>query len=323
MVDEAYCRMALPIRHNRSERSSPLATKVRKGVILAAGYGTRFLPATKAAPKELFPVVDKPVIQYVVEEAVSAGLTQIIVVTAASKRAVEDHFDRQPELERVLEAKGDEGCLREVRRLADLADISFVRQRERRGIGHAVLTAQPFVGDEPFALFFPDDIVFTDVPAIGQLIEVYERYGGSVLAVERVPREDVVHYGIIEGRPLEERLYEVLGLVEKPPMEEALSDLATFGRYVLEPEIFAVLAETSPSREGQLELTDGLELLVQRGRKLYAYECDGERHDTGRPLGLLKASLSEALRRPDIGPELREYLRSLNLEARGDARTRC
>ncbi|MFQ6020184.1 MAG: UTP--glucose-1-phosphate uridylyltransferase [Dehalococcoidia bacterium] len=313
MVGEAYCRMALPIRHNRSERSSLLTSSVRKGVILAAGYGTRFLPATKAAPKELFPLVDKPLIQYVVEEAVASGLVQVIVVTTASKRALEDHFDRQPDLERVLEAKGDEGCLREVRRLADLADIAFVRQKERRGIGHAVLAAQPFVGDEPFALFFPDDIVFADVPAIDQLIQVHERYGGSVLAAQRVPREDVVHYGIIQARPVDDRLYEVLGIVEKPRVEEAPSDLAAFGRYILEPEVFAVLAETPSGREGQLELTDGLALLVERGHRLYAYECEGERHDTGRPLGLLKASLAEALRRPDIGPELRDYLQSLDL----------
>jgi len=252
--------------------------------------------------------VDKPAIQYVAEEAVAAGLTQIILVTAASKRAVEDHFDRELELERLLEAKGDEGRLREVRRLADMADIAFVRQKERLGIGHAVLTARSLVGDEPFALLFPDDVIFGEPPAIGQLIEIYERYQGSVVAVERVPLDEVVNYGIIRPRLLEERLYEALAIVEKPSLSEAPSDLGIIGRYVLTPAIFAALADTPPGAGGEIQLTDGLSLLLERGQRLYAYEIQGERFDVGRPIGLLKASLAEALRRPDLASELREYL---------------
>ena len=294
------------------ERSLPLPSQVRKAVILAAGYGTRFLPATKAQPKEMLPLVDKPVIQYVVEEAVAAGLSQIIMVTAADKRAVEDHFDRELELERFLAAKGDQERLQEVRRLADLADIAFVRQKERLGIGHAVLMARPLVGEEPFALFFPDDIIFAQVPAIAQLLQVHERYGGSVMAVEQLPQEEVVHYGVIKPRPLEERVYEVLDIVEKPAPEAAPSNLTTVGRYILEPQAFAVLAAMPPSNSGEIQLTDALALMLRQGRKLYACQFEGQRFDTGRPLGLLKASLTEALRRPDLAPELREYLERLS-----------
>lgn len=293
-----------------ARKEPALSSKVRKAVILAAGYGTRFLPATKAQAKEMLPLVDKPVIQYVVEEAVAAGLHQIILVTAANKRALEDHFDREMELERILEAKGDNGRLQEVRRLADMAHIAAVRQKERRGIGHAVLTARPLVGDEPFALFFPDDVIFADVPAIGQLLAVYERYGASVLAVERLPPAEVVHYGVIAPRPLEERVYQVMGIVEKPRPQEAPSDLAVVGRYVLTPEVFDALSETPPGHEGEIQLTDGLALMLERDVRILACQYQGERFDTGRPIGLLKAAIAEGLRRPDIGPELRQYLLS-------------
>ena len=287
-----------------------LSSKVRKGVILAAGYGTRFLPATKAQAKEMLPLVDKPLIQYVVEEAVAAGLSQIVLVTAANKRALEDHFDRQMELESILEAKGDAGRLQEVRRLADMADIAAVRQKERLGIGHAVLMARSLVGDEPFALFFPDDIIFAQAPAIGQLIRVHEKYGASVLAVERLPLAEVVHYGVIAPRQLEKGVYEVLGIIEKPREEDAPSDLAIVGRYVLTPEVFDALADTPPSSEGEIQLTDGFTLMLQRGQRILACQYEGERFDTGRPIGLLKAAVAEGLRRPDIGPELRQYLLS-------------
>jgi UTP--glucose-1-phosphate uridylyltransferase len=256
----------------------------------------------------MLPIVDRPAIQYVVEEAVAAGLKQLILVTAANKRAVEDHFDRELELERVLEAKGDEGRLREVRRLADIADIAFVRQKERLGIGHAVLTARSLVGDEPFALLFPDDVVFGEPPAIAQLIGVYERYGGSIVAVERLPAEEVVHYGIIQQRPLEDRIYEAVNIIEKPSLADAPSDLGIVGRYVLAPAVFEALHDTPPSANGEIQLTDGLSLLLQRGEKLYACELQGERFDIGRPIGLLKASLAETLRRADLAPELRHYL---------------
>ena len=285
---------------------------VRKAVILAAGYGTRFLPASKAIPKEMLPLVDRPAIQYVVEEAVKAGLEQIIMVTAAAKRAVEDHFDRDRELERWLEQKGRVEQADEMRRVAGLADIVCVRQKERLGIGHAVLMARSLVGDEPFALFFPDDIIESDVPAIRQLMDVFDRRGGSVLAVQRLPREEIHHYGVIEPKPLEERVYQVLGIVEKPPAEKAPSDLAVVGRYVLTPAIFPILASTPPDAKagGEIQLTDGIARLLGE-ESVFACRYEGERFDVGRPLGLLKASLSMALARPDLGPELRRYLQDL------------
>ncbi len=283
---------------------------VRKAVILAAGYGTRFLPATKAIPKEMLPLVDRPAIQHVVEEAVRAGLEQIIMVTAGVKRAVEDHFDREPELERWLEQKGSGQQAEEMRRLAGMAEIVFVRQKERLGIGHAVRIARSLVGDEPFALFFPDDIIESEVPAIKQLMDVFYRHGGSVLAVQRLPREELPHYGIIEPKPLEERVYQVLGIVEKPSAAEAPSDLAAVGRYVLTPAIFPALDRTQPDAGGEIQLTDGIGLLLGE-EPVFACRYEGERFDVGRPLGLLKASLSMALARPDLGPELRRYLRDL------------
>jgi UTP--glucose-1-phosphate uridylyltransferase len=285
---------------------------VRKAVILAAGYGTRFLPATKAIPKEMLPLVDRPAIQHVVEEAVRAGLEQIIMVTAAAKRAVEDHFDRDRELEQWLEQKGNAPQADEMRRLAGLADIVCVRQKERLGIGHAVLMARSLVGGEPFALFFPDDIIESEVPAIKQLMDVFYRHGGSVLAVQRVPREEIQHYGVIQPKPLEERVYQVLGIVEKPPASEAPSDLTVVGRYVLTPAIFPILASTPPDAKagGEIQLTDGIARLLGE-EPVFACRYEGERFDVGRPLGLLKASLSMALARPDLGPELRRYLREL------------
>ena len=286
--------------------------RVRKALVLAAGFGTRFLPATKALPKELLPIVDRPVIHYVVEEAVAAGLEQVIIVTAAGKGAIEDYFGSAPELERVLEARGDGKALEEVRRSARLAQVAYVRQPGRLGIGHAVLCARAAVGDEPFALFFPDDIIFASEPAIGQLLRAFEGCGSSVLAVERVPSQEISSYGVIRAEPAGPRLHRVLGLVEKPPARKAPSDLAIVGRYVLTPQVFDALAATPPDGRGEIQLTDALGLLLQR-QPLYAYEYEGERHDTGRPLGLLKASLAVALRRPDLAEELRSYLRRCNL----------
>jgi len=292
---------------------------VRKAVILAAGYGTRFLPASKAIPKEMLPLLDKPAIQHVVEEAVRAGLEQVIMVTAAAKRAVEDHFDRDLELERWLEQKGSgqqakemQRLAEEMRRVAGLAEIVCVRQKERLGIGHAVLMARSLVGDEPFALFFPDDIIESEVPAIKQLMDVFYRHGGSVLAVQRLPRKELSHYGVIEAKPLEDRVYQVLGIVEKPAPSKAPSDLAVVGRYVLTPAIFPILARTppDPNAGGEIQLTDGIARLLGE-EPVFAYRYEGERFDVGRPLGLLKASLSMALARPDLGPELRRYLREL------------
>ena len=284
--------------------------RVRKAVILAAGYGTRFLPATKAIPKEMLPLVDRPAIQYVVEEAVRAGLDQIIIVTAVNKRAVEDHFDRLTDLEVFLEEKGSHQQADEMRRLAEVADIVFVRQKERRGIADAVMKARHLLGDEPFAVFYPDDIIESDVPAIGQLIDVHSRYGGSVVAVERLPREELPHYGVIEPKELEERVYQVLSIVEKPSAAEAKSDLGAVGRLVLTPAVFPVIERTPPGANGEVQLTDSLALLLE-SETLYACRFVGERFDVGRPIGFLKANLSMALRRPDLAPEVLSYLQQL------------
>jgi len=285
---------------------------VRKAVILAAGHGTRFLPATKAVPKEMLPLVDQPVIQYIVQEAVDAGLTHITIVSAASKRALEDHFDRNFELEQVLESGDKEAALREVRRLAEMADLAFVRQKQRLGNGHAVLMAKQIVGDEPFAIYFPDDVIVSETPAIRQLMDVYERRGGSVVAVQRLPREEVVHYGVIKPEPLEDRTYRVRGIVEKPSVEEAPSDLTTVGRFVVTPRLISILEQTPPSRAGEIWLMDALDRLA-REEPVFAYEYEGERFDTGQPLGLLEASVALALAREDIGPAFKQYLRSLHL----------
>lgn len=286
--------------------------EVRKAVVLAAGLGTRLLPATKAQPKEMLPLVDKPIIQYAVEEAAASGLRQLIMVTAMAKRAVKDHFDRSIELEQALREKGDTAHLAEVQRISELADIVYVRQKEQRGVGDAVLAAREAVGNEPFVLFFPDDVIIAEVPAARQLMDVFGRYGGSVLAVQRVPAAQLESYGIVDGEPVAQGIIRVQGLVEKPSPQEAPSDLGIVGRYVLTPEIFDALAETPPGKGGEIQLTDALALLLAR-QPLFAYQFQGNRYDTGQTLGLLKASVELALRRPDIGPALRQYLRDLAL----------
>src|SRR3990172_2033781 len=269
--------------------------RVQKAVVLAAGYGTRMLPATKAQPKEALPLVDKPIIQYAGEGAGAAGLHQVVIVTSSGKRAVEDHFDRSIELEQALLAKGDLARLEEIRRISDLADIVYVRQKEQRGIGDAVLMVRKVVGREPFVLFFPDDVIIAEVPVARQLIDVFETHGGSVLAVEEVPREEVESYGIVDGEPVGEGVYRVRGLVEKPKPEEAPSNLGIVGRYVLTPEIFDVLARTPPGKAGEIQITEGLALLL-RQQPMFAYPFQGRRYDTGRPVGLIKDSVELALR---------------------------
>jgi len=285
---------------------------IRKAVFPAAGLGTRFLPATKAQPKEMLPLVDKPIIQYVVEEAVESGLDQIIIVTGRGKRAIEDHFDISFELEHVLAQKGDEETLRAVRRISDLATIYYIRQKEPLGLGHAVAVTRELVGDEPFAVLLSDDLIVHDVPCLRQMIEVYERYQCSVVAVERIPRDRISGYGVIAGRPIEERIYRLDDVVEKPAPEEAPSDLAIVGRYILTPEIFDALARVKPGKGGEIQLTDALRRLLKH-QVIYAYEFQGIRYDAGTTLGFLKAAVEFALRRPDIGEEFRTYLRSLNL----------
>jgi len=286
---------------------------VRKAVVLAAGYGTRLLPATKAQPKESLPLVDKPIIQYTVEEAVASGLRQVVIVTAASKRAVEDHFDRSLELEMTLREKGDLARLAEIQRISDLADIVYVRQKEQRGIGHAVLQAKDVVGNEPFALLFPDDVIVADPPVTKQMIDVFDARGGSVIAVEEVAENDVESYGIVGGEDVGGGVVRVSELVEKPKPEEAPSRLGIVGRYVLTPEIFATIERTAPGKGREVQITDAIAALMET-QPVFAYQFHGRRFDTGRPLGMLIASIELGLRRADIGPGLREFLRTLPLD---------
>ena len=289
--------------------------RVRKAVFPAAGWGTRFLPATKAQPKEMLPLVDKPVIQYAVEEAVEAGIEQVIIITSSQKRAIEDHFDINVELEQLLEARGDIDMLRQIRAISDLAQISYVRQKEQLGLGHAVLVAKELVGHEPFAVILSDDGVVGERPCIGQLIHAYEQTHSSVVAVMEVPHEQTCRYGVIDGSavdPSDPRLYKVSRLVEKPEPSEAPSDLAIIGRYVLTPKIFEKLEQTPRGAGGEIQLTDAIEALMQE-QDVYAYAFDGVRYDAGTTMGWLEASVELALQRQDIGGQFREYLRTLDL----------
>jgi UTP--glucose-1-phosphate uridylyltransferase len=289
---------------------------VRKAVFPAAGLGTRFLPATKAQPKEMLPLVDKPIIQYGVEEAVASGADKIIIVTGRGKNAIEDHFDVSIELETFLESRGKRELAAEIRNISDMINLAYVRQGEPLGLGHAVLVTQDLIGNEPFAVILADDVIDADPPATRQLIDQYERLDGPVLAVERVPRDQISSYGVVAIDPnarLGDGVYKVEDLVEKPPREEAPSDLAIIGRYVLTPDIFPCLAATKSDRTGEIQLTNGLRELLKR-RPIYACEVKGVRHDTGNKLGFLKAVVYFALRRPDIAEKFTEYLMSLNLQ---------
>ena len=291
--------------------------RVRKAVFPAAGWGTRFLPATKAQPKEMLPLVDKPIIQYAVEEAVAAGIEQVIIVTSSQKRAIEDHFDHSYELEHLLEEKGDIEMLRQVRHISDLAQVAYVRQKEQLGLGHAVLMAKDLIGHEPFAVILPDDVVVGDRPCIGQLIHVYNQTHASVVAVMEVPREETSRYGVIgaepTGDPLDHgRLHRVTALVEKPAQADAPSNLAIIGRYVLTPKIFDKLEQTQRGAGGEIQLTDAIAALMEE-QQVYAYEFEGTRYDAGTTMGWLKASVELALGRPDLGTEFRAYLQGLQL----------
>jgi UTP--glucose-1-phosphate uridylyltransferase len=294
-----------------------VSTLVRKAVFPAAGLGTRFLPATKAQPKEMLPLVDKPIIQYGVEEAVAAGIANIILVTGRGKNAIEDHFDVSVELESFLEARGKRDQLAEVRKISNMINFAYVRQGEPLGLGHAVLVTRELVGDEPFAVILGDDVIDADPPAIKQLIDVFQRLDGPVLAVERVDPSEVSSYGVIAVEPddsLGEGVYRVRDMVEKPPREEAPSNLAIIGRYVLTPDIFPSLATTKSDRTGEIQLTNGLRHLL-KSRPIYAYEVKGVRHDTGNKLGFLKAVVYFALRRPDLAEKFSAYLAGLDLPA--------
>ena len=289
--------------------------RVRKAVFPAAGWGTRFLPATKAQPKEMLPLVDKPVIQYAVEEAVAAGIEQVVIVTSSQKRAIEDHFDLNLELEQLLESLGDIEMLRQIRAISDLAQISYVRQKEQLGLGHAVLVAKELVGHEPFAVILPDDVVVGERPCIGQLIHAYERTHSSVVAVMEVSHEATARYGVIAGEavgPDDPGLYKVSGLVEKPEPGEAPSNLAIIGRYILTPKIFEKLEQTPRGAGGEIQLTDAIEALMKE-QDVYGYAFDGVRYDAGTTMGWLEASIELALQRPDIGGQFRQYLQTLDL----------
>ena len=289
---------------------------MRKAVFPAAGLGTRFLPATKAQPKEMLPLVDKPIIQYGVEEAVASGVANIILVTGRGKNAIEDHFDVSVELETFLEARGKKEQLDEIRKISNMINFAYVRQGEALGLGHAVLVARELVGQEPFAVILADDVIDADPPAIKQMIDVFERVNGPVLAVERVPREEISSYGIIAPMPntaLGDGIFQVRDLVEKPAMSEAPSDLAIIGRYILTPDIFPCLAATKSDRTGEIQLTNGLRELL-KSRPIYACEIKGVRHDTGNKLGYLKAVVYFAMRRPEIADRFCAYLTSLGLQ---------
>src|SRR5437016_8291763 len=290
-----------------------MPTKVRKAVFPAAGLGTRFLPATKAQPKEMLPLVDKPIIQYGVEEALHSGIQNIIIVTGRDKTAIEDHFDVSFELEYMLEARGKKDLLNIVRAVSDMINVSYVRQKEALGLGHAILRARELVGEEPFAVILSDDVIDAEVPALRQLLDVYEFYGAPVLALMEVPKESISAYGVVDAEPVahnggKDRLYRIRNLVEKPKMSDAPSNLAIIGRYVLTPEGCQSIESVAPGSGGEIQLTDGLKHML-RNRPLYGYRFEGTRYDAGDTLGFLKATVEFALKRRDLGEQFHAYLK--------------
>jgi len=293
------------------------AAKVRKAVFPAAGLGTRFLPATKAQPKEMLPLVDKPIIQYGVEEALHSGIQNIIIVTGRGKSAIEDHFDVSFELEHLLESRNKKDLLGIVRQVSDMIDVSYIRQKEALGLGHAVMRAQDLVGPEPFAVVLADDVIEAETPCIRQLLDIYEFFGAPVLAVMEVPHESISSYGCIDAEPVshngcKDKVFRIRDLVEKPKPSDAPSNLAIIGRYVLTPDIFTSISRVEPGAGGEIQLTDALRHLL-RSRPIYAFKFDGKRYDAGDKLGFLKATVELALQRHDLGGPFREYLKSLTL----------
>ncbi len=294
-----------------------MATKVRKAVFPAAGLGTRFLPATKAQPKEMLPLVDKPIIQYGVEEALHSGIQNIIIVTGRGKSAIEDHFDVSFELENLLESRGKKELLEIVRNVSDMINVSYIRQKEALGLGHAVLRARELVGEEPFATVLADDVIDSEIPCLRQLLDIYEFFSAPVLAVMEVAKDQISHYGVVDADPVshnghKDRLYRIRDLVEKPKASEAPSNLAIIGRYVLTPEIFTSISAIEPGAGGEIQLTDALKHLL-RSRPIYAYRFEGTRYDAGDKLGFLQATVEFALQRRDLGAPFREYLKNLKL----------
>jgi UTP--glucose-1-phosphate uridylyltransferase len=292
-----------------------MADAVRKAIFPAAGLGTRFLPATKAQPKEMLPLVDKPIIQYSVEEAVASGVDNIIIVTGKGKNAIEDHFDVSAELEMFLRTRGKAHEADEIRKISSLINVSYVRQGEPLGLGHAVLVTRALVGDEPFAVVLADDVIDAEPPALQQMIDVFHEVDGPVLAIEEVPHESVSQYGVIDAEEVRPGVYRIRDMVEKPPRDEAPSNLAIIGRYVLTPDIFPMLEETAKEKDrtGEIQLTNGLRRLLKT-RPIYGCRIDGVRHDTGNKLGFLKAVVYFALRRPDLAQPFREYLRGIGVD---------
>lgn len=280
---------------------------VKKAIIPAAGLGTRFLPATKAQPKEMLPIVDKPTLQYIIEEAVESGIEEILIITGRNKKSIEDHFDKSVELELELEAKGKVELLNEVRKISEMVNIHYIRQKEPRGLGHAIYCAKSFIGNEPFAVLLGDDIVYSEKPCLKQMIEAYEEYKTSILGVQEVLQANVNKYGIIDGIHIEDRIYKVKGLVEKPTIEDAPSNVAILGRYIISAGIFEVLKETKPGKGGEIQLTDALRELAQK-EAVYAYHFEGRRYDVGDKLGFLQATVEYALRREDIRKDFYDYL---------------
>lgn len=284
--------------------------KVKKAIIPAAGLGTRFLPATKAQPKEMLPIVDKPTIQYIVEEAVASGIEEILIITGRNKRAIEDHFDKSVELEMELEASGKEELLNTVRSISNLAEVYYIRQKEPKGLGHAISCAKTFVGNEPFAVMLGDDIVDSPYPCLKQLIDVFDEYNTTIIGVQEVPMEDVYKYGIVNGVFIEDDVYKVKDLVEKPSIDAAPSNIAILGRYIINPLIFEMLEKTKPGKNGEIQLTDALKLLLGR-EAIYAYKFKGKRYDVGDKLGFLQATVEFALKRDDIKDQFKAYLNSI------------
>jgi len=280
---------------------------VRKAIIPAAGLGTRFLPATKAQPKEMLPIVDKPAIQFIIEEAIASGIEEILIITGRNKRAIEDHFDRSVELEMLLKAQGKYDLLNLVEEIADVT-IHYIRQKEANGLGHAVLCAKQFVGNEPFAVLLGDDIIDAGVPCLKQLMSVYEDCPGTILGVQEVPRDKVCNYGIVSPVAVKHNLWKAVDLVEKPGVAEAPSRLAVLGRYILQPEIFAILEQTPPGKGGEIQLTDALRTLAVEKQSVYAYNFEGRRYDVGDKQGYLEATVEYALKRPELRDKFLQYL---------------
>ncbi len=294
--------------------------KVRKAIIPAAGLGTRFLPATKAQAKEMLPIVDKPTIQYIIEEAVAAGIEDIVIITGRNKKTIEDHFDRSPELEQELEKGNKMDYLEMVKDIASIANVYYVRQKQPRGLGHAVLTAKSFIGDEPFAVLLGDDVVCAQTPCLKQLIDVYDKTGASVLGVQTVAHEKVCKYGIIDGEMETDRLYKVKDMVEKPPVDKAPTDVAILGRYVINPEVFGYLETQETGAGGEIQLTDALRRMTLDGKPMYAHDFKGTRYDVGSQIGFVQANIEFALRDPRLKGELSEYIKKLSADIEGTIR---